>query len=227
MPDVAGKVLPIYFVPDESGSMAPNVGDLNEGLKALHDTMHENPQAADMIRFSIIGFSDSAIEHLRLADLRDLQTMPTLAARNGTSYAAVFRDLRNRIQLDVQELRSKGYLVHRPAIFFLSDGQPTNPESEWQDALRELRSEEFKYRPNIMAFGFRDAVPQVLLQVASKDEFAYIAAQSADTGAALIKFFESLTRSVVDSGRALAEGRAELPFDKPEGFTLAIDLLPN
>lgn len=227
MADVAGKILLVYFVPDESGSMAPNVGDLNGGLKALLDAMHENPQAADMIRFSIIGFSDSAIEHLRLADLRDIRTMPALAARNGTSYAAVFTDLRIRIESDVQELRGKGYEVHRPVIFFLSDGQPTNPDTEWQAALDELRSDKFKYHPNIMAFGFRDAIPQVLLKVASKQEFAYVAAKGADTGTALVKFFESLTRSVVDSGRALAEGRTELPFDKPDGFNLAIELLPD
>ena len=33
------RVLPIYFVADESGSMYPHVGELNQGLVSLLDAM--------------------------------------------------------------------------------------------------------------------------------------------------------------------------------------------
>ncbi|ORV54148.1 hypothetical protein AWC05_18840 [Mycobacterium florentinum] len=35
----------------------------------------------------------------------------------------------------------------------------------------------------------------------------------------------SLTQSVISSGQALASCSAELQFEKPEGFTLAVDIV--
>jgi hypothetical protein len=52
-----------------------------------------------------------------------------------------------------------------------------------------------------------------------------VAARGMDTGVAVSEFVTSLTQSVISSGNAVASGSAELQFDKPEGFTLAVDLI--
>jgi uncharacterized protein YegL len=226
MADIRAKILPTYFVPDESGSMSSVVGELNGGLTTLLDAMHGEMLAAAMIRFSIIGFSDDVIEHLLLSDLRQVEAMPILGAYNTTSYSAVFRDLRQRIEADVRLLRNEAFLVHRPVIFFLTDGQP-NRDDNWERDLDLLSSHDFKYRPNILAFGIGQAVPEIIRRVASRDEFAYIAASGADTGAALARFFQALTASVVASGQNIARGKGELVLAKPEGFVLAVDVLPD
>jgi uncharacterized protein YegL len=44
--------------------------------------------------------------------------------RGGTSYAAAFRMMRKQIEHDVVQLKGDNYSVHRPAMFFLSDGGP-------------------------------------------------------------------------------------------------------
>lgn len=221
------KVVPIYFVPDESGSMASVVEELNQGLRALLDAMHQETMTAAMVRFSIIGFSDDIYEHLRLADLGKLETMPTLGAHAQTSYVSIFEDLRRRIDEDVNHLRSEGYLVFRPAVFFLTDGVPNPAGQPWERALGELVGEGFKYRPNILAFGVGDAAPEVIRRVASRKEYAFIAAKGVDTGTAIAKFSRELTRTIMVTAGRMASGNPEIPMQKPEGFTYVFEVLPE
>lgn len=218
------KVLPVYFVADESGSMKDLVGELNRGLTTLLDTMQTETMAAAKIRFSVIGFSDDVTVHLAPSDFRELSRMPTLTHKGGTSYKAVFEMLRNQIPSDVVTLKHEGNLVHRPAIFFLSDGYPNNNE-DWRTALSKLKDTEFREHPNVIAFGLGSADPRVILEVASKEQFAFQAAVGTDTGKAIIAFCESLIQSIVNSADAIARGNAELQVKRPEGFKLAVDLV--
>jgi uncharacterized protein YegL len=219
----AGNVLPIYFVADESGSMAGDIDELNAGLVSLLDTLQGESMAAAKVRLCIIGFADDARCYLEPADLRNLEEMPKLSARGMTSYGAVFRELFSRIPRDVARLKSEGYIVNRPAVFMLTDGVP-NAGDGWESVYRDLVSEGFGQRPNILVFGVGDANADVVSQVATKAEYAFIAAAGVDTGSAIAEFIKALTQSVVSSGQALASGQAELPVEKPKDFiSLAVD----
>jgi uncharacterized protein YegL len=219
-----GNILPVYFVADESMSMRDVIGELNSGLASLLDALNMESMVAAKVRFSVLGFSDDTICHLPPADLRQVERVPTLTTRATTSYASAFLELRRRIPADVQKLRADGYLVHRPAVFFLSDGYPNEGE-DWRTPLAELKSAEFRERPNILAFGIGDADPAIILEVASSREIAFQAAHGTDTGTAIAKFCEALTQSIISSGQAMASGDAVLQGQRPEGFTLAVDVL--
>ena len=55
-------------------------------------------------------------------------------------------------------LKADGYQVHRPSVFFLTDGQPTEKEeTSGQIALEALGHGAFKERPNVLAFGVGEA----------------------------------------------------------------------
>lgn len=224
MSEPAGNVLPIYFVADESGSMADQIDELNAGLASLLDAMAMQSVAAAKIRLSVVGFSDDAVCHLPVSDLREVERMPRLAVRGSTSYVAAFEYLRRTIPTDIATLRSAGYAVHRPAVFFLSDGLP-NDGDQWEASLARLTGPDFPQRPNIVAFGIGTADPKVIVAIASKPDFAFQAAAGSDTGLAIAKFSEALTHSIVTSGQSLASGQAELQGTRPEGFVMAIDLL--
>ncbi len=219
------KVLPIYFVADESGSMYPHVGELNQGLVSLLDAMQSETMAAAKIRFCIIGFNESVRCYLEPSDLRQLEDMPELTAYGNESYRAAFLELRKRIPSDVIKLKSEGYEVHRPAVFFLSDGFPTLPEN-WQTALADLKSEDFIERPNILAFGIGEADSEIIRQVATAPQYAFVSAQGVETGTAIAEFSKALTRSVVASGQGLVGGAAQLQIEEPKGFvSLAVDTI--
>jgi uncharacterized protein YegL len=217
------NVLPIYFVADESASMSANVEQLNRGLADLLDRLHTESMTAAKIRFCILGFSDDTLCHLPLSDLRQVERMPSFEARGTTSYRSVFEALRRQIPEDVAGLKRQGYLVNRPAVFFLSDGYP-NPE-DWRGALSALKDPGLRERPNVLAFGIGQADPRTIVEVASKPEYAFQAEAGVDTGVAIARFCEALTQSVVSSGQALASGKAELQGERPEGFTMAVDLI--
>ncbi len=223
MAEPAGTVLPIYFVADESGSMSPHVGELNSGLTSLLDALQGESMAAAKVRFCVSGFSDDCRCYLEPSDLRAVDQMPRLSSGGSTSFAAAFRALLDRIPGDVARMKSDGYLVNRPAVFLLTDGAPNNGDG-WEEPHADLTSPGFAQRPNILAFGIGDADAAVIRRVATRPEYAFIAASGMDTGRAIANFIRALTQSVIQSGQALASGDASLPVEKPEGFiSLAVD----
>jgi uncharacterized protein YegL len=215
MTEPLGTILPVYFVADESNSMSEVVGELNNGLRSLLDRLQSEAMAASKVRFSVIGFADDAVCYLPPTDLRQVEVMPTVKVRGSTSFAAAFNELTTRIPADVHALKAQGYLVNRPSVFFLTDGAP-NQGDNWEAALAQLGA--IPARPNILAFGIGQADANVIRKVASKPEYAFIAAAGSDTGEAISKFIKALTQSVVSSGSAVASGQASLPVEKPGGF---------
>lgn len=223
MPEIRGQLLPVYVVADESGSMETCIGELNAGLTSLHQALLAEPMAAAKIRFSVLGFSDDVIVRVRLVDLRDVSELPELVSRGRTSYGAAFSSLLQLIPDDVSTLKRDQYLVHRPAVVFLSDGLPTDGE-RWRKPHRRLTDRNVTWAaPNIIACGVGQADPQTILDVATNQNFAFVAIAGSSVGSAVAEFCTQLMHSVVESGRALAAGTPELSFDKPAGFAMAID----
>ncbi|MEU9335046.1 hypothetical protein AB0D49_18030 [Streptomyces sp. NPDC048290] len=223
MAETLGQLLPVYVLADESGSMADYVGDLNEGMKSLHVALLGEPMAAAKVRFSVLGFASRVTERLVLADLRSEAELPRLSAGGGTNYDAAFAALLDRVPKDVRTLKQQGYRVHRPAVFFLSDGQPTCGE-EWRETHRRLTDRSVTgAAPNVIAFGIGEARADTILAVATRQDFAFMSVPGAQLGDSIARFFTALTKSVVESGNAMAAGQPELVVERPEGFRLAID----
>lgn len=198
--------------------------ELNNGLASLNETLRAEPMIAAKVRLSVLGFSDNVAVRLAMADLRSLETVPRLQIRSSTNYRAVFDDLLRRIPGDVFVLKRDGYSVHRPAVFFLSDGQPD--DARWRIPHRRLTDRAvIAAAPNIIAFGIGAVRAQTILEVATQAHFAFVSIPGADIGMAIAKFFVALTASVIQSGQSLASPRPELVVEHPEGFRLAIDVV--
>jgi len=224
MSERRGHLLPVYVLADESASMGDCIGELDAGLNSLREALRAEPVTASKVRVSVLGFSDDVVIHVHLADLRRVAELPRLAARASTNYGAAFAALQRLIPQDVWGLKASRYGVHRPVVFFLSDGQPS--DEGWQVYHRRLTDRHsLREAPNIIACGIGDAEPETIIQVATAPAFAYVAITGTDVGSAIATFSAALTRSVVASGRSVASGQPELVFDKPEGFRMAIDVI--
>ncbi len=222
-------ILLVYVVVDESWSMKPSIGELDQGLTSLLGAMQAEPLAASKIMLSVVGFSDDALCHLPPSDLREIENIPSLTARNNTSYTAAFEYLYSAIPLDVQWVKDSGYLAFRPAVFFLTDGEH-NTGGDWKPIHAKLTAPDFNARPNILAFGIgaaaTDAAADTIRRIATRPDYAYQAAHGSNTGEAVKKFALALTRSLIVSGNAAAYGTAEVLIEKPEGFIpLGLDLV--
>jgi uncharacterized protein YegL len=220
-----GQVLPIYFVGDESYSMVGDpIAAVNQGLVDLRDEVAKHPLIGKKVRFGIVTFADSARTRLELSELSEELTLPVLSPRGrGTSYAAAFETLRQTIPGDIALLKAGGFQVHRPSVFFLSDGQPTESEGKWRARLDVLRDPVFKERPNILAFGVGDADAKVIQQVASLPRYAFMMSEGFSTAGAIAEFAASMLNSMVSSAERLDRGEHTIEFEKPEGFVQLID----
>jgi uncharacterized protein YegL len=215
---VAQQVLPFYLLCDESSSMAGvPVQAINDSLPRLHTEIGSNPVVADKTKFCLIGFNHEAQVLLPLSDLSTISSIPGLTADGGTDYSSAFDLLYNTIASDVAQLKSRGDQVYRPAVFFLSDGQPN--DDDWSGAYQRLVDQNWPLHPNILAFGFGSVDASTLQQVATVR--AYIANGSMGPDAALREFAMSLIQSIVNSGSKPAEGGSlnlSVPDNVP-GFT--------
>lgn len=224
MPDNRGHLLPVYVLADESYSMKPYASELNSGMLSLYEALRSEPMVAAKVRLSILGFSDKVIVRMAMADMRSAEDLPCLQIRGRTDYHAAFSDLLKRIPQDISVLKRNGYQVHRPAVFFLSDGQPNN--TRWQRPHGKLTDRaQTGSAPNVIACGIGEVEAETIVKVATQPDFAFVSMPETNIGAAIAKFFIALTASVVQSGRSLASPNAELVVEKPEGFRMAIDVI--
>jgi uncharacterized protein YegL len=215
------QILPFYVVCDQSYSMADHLDALNDGLTQLHAAVGTDPVVADKTRFCLIGFSGTAEVLQPLCRPSDVIGLVGLATQAATSFGEAFTLLRETIDKDVAALRAEAHQVYRPAVFFLSDGHPTDPVT-WPAAYERLVDPDWPARPNIIAFGIGDADAATIGRIGTFQ--AFMSHGGVSPAAALHGFARALTTSVVRSG-----GDGELVLRVPtqvEGFTaLRIDPL--
>jgi uncharacterized protein YegL len=190
------QILPFYVVCDQSYSMADHLDALNEGLAQLHAAVGTDPVVADKTRFCLIGFSGTAEVLQPLCRPSDVVGLIGLATQAATSFGEAFTLLRDTIEKDVGALKAEAHKVYRPAVFFLSDGHPTDPVT-WPAAYERLVDPDWPARPNIIAFGIGDADAATIGRIGTFQ--AFMSHGGVSPAAALHGFARALTTSVVRS----------------------------
>jgi uncharacterized protein YegL len=212
MDQAGAKLLPFYLVIDVSWSMSQDrkLDSANGIMPAIVDALAQNPILSDKVRFGLIDFSDDAQVRLPLCDLLAPNlTLPALSIRGGTNYSEAFRTLRREIEANVAQLKADQYVVHRPAVWFISDGEPTDNEQEWRAAFAELTTS--KTYPNFIPCGVDKAVKNVmgsLIHPSSgpKKMAMYMMDPGFDPAKAITGMAEILISSMISSGYSLAGG---------------------
>jgi uncharacterized protein YegL len=149
----------------------------------------------EYVRVSIVSFSDSAEVLLPLSNLSDVGAMPGCAAKGLTNYGEAFNLLRVVIQRDIANLKAQGLQVYRPAVFFITDGEPTD---DWEANHRALTDKTMNPQaPHIISFGVAGANAAVIGKIGTKA--AFIANNGVDPGNALKEILKSLTNTIVNS----------------------------
>ena len=206
------QVLPFYIVCDESSSMeGASISAVNDGIVELFDEITSDPVIDAKVRVGIIAFNDTARVLFPLTQLKDVMQVPVCEARSTTSYSAVFRLLKTQIESDIAALKLEGSEVHRPIVFFMSDGEP-DPEN-WRDDLDALVDPSFKYRPNIISFGVAGAEKAVIADVARWNsgggkKFFFMADDGVSPGPAIkeiIRFIVQMMKN--ESSFAIEDGK--------------------
>jgi uncharacterized protein YegL len=200
-----GILLPFYLVIDVSYSMSgKKLSAASAMLPEVADALARNPILSDKTRFGLIDFADDARTVLELCDIAEQSVLPGLKVRGGTNYGSAFSLLRKQLETDVEQLKADGYRVYRPAVFFLSDGEPT--DDAWPAAFDDLKN--FKYYPLFVPFGVESAdrdVMRKLVHPVPKSKL-YMASEGANAAAAIKAMTEIMISSVLASGYSVGEG---------------------
>ncbi|GGP44807.1 vWA domain-containing protein [Saccharothrix coeruleofusca] len=223
------KLLPFYLVIDVSASMSGSkLEQANQIMPKVVDALADAPILSDKVRFGVIDFGSDAQVRLPLCDLLDDEvTLPALNVRGATSYAAAFRLLRAELESNVKQLKADGFQVHRPAVFFISDGEPTDRDEEWRAAFRDL-TENFPIYPNLVPCGVDDANPRTLATLihpasGPKAMRMYLMEQGQNPADAIAMIAEILISSMLASGQSMAQGNSGLILpaqqDLPSGIS--------
>jgi uncharacterized protein YegL len=228
MEATGAKLLPFYIVIDASFSMSGSkIDSANQIIGQVRDALAQNPILTDKVRIGLVDFADDAQVQLPLCNVLDPGlTMPVVKPRGGTSYVAAFQLLRSTIAANIKQLKADGFKVHRPAVFFLSDGAPTDRPAEWKAAFADLTGD--KGYPNVITFGVDDADAHVLQSLihpskGEKQMRMYLMDKGEDAAKAITSMAEIMISSVLESGRSLSHGESGIKLpdqeDLPAGVT--------
>jgi uncharacterized protein YegL len=213
------KCLPVYLVFDTSGSMNAHTQLLNDTLDFFYRSVVESPRVSEFAHISIINFSTNAHVALGMTDVQDIQSLPEFSCDGRTDYGKAFRLIQQQIDHDVPNLNAKGKAVLRPAVFFMTDGVPTDPG--WETAFGELVAKDWRRYPHVITWGFGNARQDVLSKIATKG--AFIAKQHTGNQQAITEIITSMLRTLVASAKAET---LQIPKDV-EGFTsLPVEYMP-
>ena len=233
-PDDRPVVLPFYLLCDVSYSMEPDIAALNSALFRFRDALSMEPVLSDKVRFSVIDFSDDARVVVPLSDFADapLPSVP-LQVRGGTSYGEAFRTLKRTIDADIAGADPQ-FRFFRPAVFFLTDGYPTDP-GEWEQAFAELTAFDpttgrgNKRYPLFVPFGFGQADPAVLSRLVHPQgrSAMFLAREGVSPEAAIERMTRGMLASMLQSGRSATQAKPAHVLPTAADVGPGIDVYPG
>ncbi|MEQ0560565.1 hypothetical protein ABJI51_15875 [Amycolatopsis sp. NEAU-NG30] len=210
---MGSDVLPCYVACDVSLSMADHIEELNTGLREFRGAVHADASVAGRVLCSVVGFAEEPERVHRLYGPGEVAELPAPGARAGSNFGPVFTFLRTVIDEDVRLLELHRVKVHRPLVFFLSDGQPTDPVT-WPAAYASLTDPAWRRCPRVVAFGVGDADQEALSRIGTFR--TYLGRDGVRMGTALIaSVMHVLSTSRPPAGRTLS-GK-EQPWKRTEG----------
>ncbi|QFZ16982.1 vWA domain-containing protein [Saccharothrix syringae] len=149
---MGSDVLPCYVVCDVSPSMTDHIDEVNAGLREFRGAVHADPSAATRIRVCVVGFAAAPTVLQPLRPATEPVELSASGTRAGTNFAPAFTLLRELIADDVRTLKAHRLRVHRPVVFFTSDGRSADPAT-WPRAFAALADPAWPARPTVVAFG--------------------------------------------------------------------------
>jgi uncharacterized protein YegL len=168
---------PCVLVLDASSSMAAatpsgrtRIEALNLGIKALEDALRDDDMALGRVQISIVsvgGPTDDAEIMLDWTDANNFSAFP-LQTGGSTPLAKGLQLALDLIEEGKENLKAAGVNYHRPWMMVITDGEPTDTDSEWNEAVKACRDAENAKKVEIFPIGVEGADISKLSEISSK-----------------------------------------------------------
>jgi uncharacterized protein YegL len=168
---------PCVLVLDASSSMAAatpsgrtRIEALNLGIKALEDALRDDDMALGRVQISIVsvgGPTDDAEIMLDWTDANNFSAFP-LQTGGSTPLAKGLQLALDLVEEGKENLKAAGVNYHRPWMMVITDGEPTDTDSEWNEAVKACRDAENAKKVEIFPIGVEGADISKLSEISSK-----------------------------------------------------------
>jgi uncharacterized protein YegL len=220
--DGRDRVMPFYLICDVSLSMRYEMKALQAGVSRLWRAIVDSYLLDEGTRVCVMTFSDEAKIPVPLTKMSAYPDgLPEFEHEQETNYGAAFRALAEEMAEDCRGLRTTGYEVFRPCVYFLTDGEPTDPD--WHETFTATLTEGPLARLGMseaaifVPFGFRDARAQVLSRLAYPEHVAkWYHAKNATIEQALDGLLAIIKNSVLLSSASMQGGTPGHVLPEPE-----------
>ena len=163
------EVMPFYLILDQSLSMSGDLGTLRQAVEQLIAELRSDAETDDTALLGVISFGSSAQVTIPLSRLSSIGTVPQLTSLGGTNFSAAWHAYDQAFRADKKAIRAKNGQIHRPCVFFLTDGAPGDRHQFRNVFLSTQGKDATKGWPYVVAYGFRDAPADVLKDIAYPD----------------------------------------------------------
>jgi uncharacterized protein YegL len=215
-----GSAVPVYVVVDQSSAVADVIDDVNAGLRSLVAALASDP----VVRLAVIGFAEVVGVRSSLDLVHPGLQLPALVPGGPPRYAGVFGELFEAVPRDVADLKAQTAAIMRPVVFFLTAAAPEDADAWPQARAQLLDRQRMPAAPHLIASGIGAAPPNVVTEIASSPEYAFVDSAS-DPGDAARVFLDYVAQQALACARALSEGQAHTQFPVPRGFRAAAGLV--
>jgi uncharacterized protein YegL len=125
---------------DTSGSMSGDIADVSAGLEGLGAALARDTVARNRVEIVVVTFGGAVTVHGDFGEAAVFEP-PSLTAAGDTPMAAALLRALELVDLKKRAYKEGGLDYHRPLIFLLTDGEPTDLP-RWPEAVRCIREAE-------------------------------------------------------------------------------------
>jgi uncharacterized protein YegL len=192
---------------------------MSRAVQQILFELETHPVVGDLAYVSIVAFHETTSVVVPLQPPTQLGGLQ-LPKGNLTDYEQAFASLYEIIRGDCEPLDGS-HRLKRPAVFFITDGNPivsagAQPRELWLQSRNRLTAKTFRYRPNIVALGFGSATQPNLCAVATPlggKKLAYIAERTSQ----VVDVLRGIAQSIILSIGVSVEND-DFVFHSPEGL---------
>jgi uncharacterized protein YegL len=140
---------------DTSSSMSGDIADVSAGLAGLGEALARDTVARNRVELVVVTFGGTVTVHADFGEAAVFEP-PALEAAGDTPMAAALLVALELVELKKRAYKASGLDYHRPLIFLLTDGEPTDL-GRWDEAVRRVREAEGAKRIALFSVGTRSA----------------------------------------------------------------------